>query len=116
MKFHLYSSGLDLPSFTLNGIKMTNNYFDNQNGIKIFYSIGNIIFSTKFGLTIKWNGIHKAKILLCDFYSNYVCGLCGNADGIKENDKRDRKNNYDHQWFDDWRIINENISRNTNDK
>lgn len=88
---------------------MTNNYFDSQNGIKIFYSVDNIIFSTKFGLTIKWNGLHKAHILLCDYYSNYVCGLCGNADGIKDNDKIDRKNNFDPKWIHHWKTKNENI-------
>ena len=31
-------------------------------------------------------------MVLCDAYANYVCGLCGNADGDKSNDFVDRDN------------------------
>lgn len=103
-KFSLYLSNSGILSFTLNGIQLTNNYIDELNGIRIFYSASKIIFSTEFGLTIKWNGVHKVEILLCDYYSKFVCGLCGNADGFRNNDKSDRKNNnIDEGWTVQWK-------------
>lgn len=54
---------------------------ESDGSIKVYLSGGNIVFSTTFGLTVTWNGEHKAEVLLCDAYSKYVCGLCGNADG-----------------------------------
>ncbi|RMZ98161.1 c-binding -like [Brachionus plicatilis] len=115
MKFLLFISRSGMPTFTLNGIQMTNNYFDEKNGIKIFYSVNNFVFSAEFGLTVKWDGVHKAEIMLCDYYSNFVCGLCGNADGVTSNDKRDRKNNFvaqSDQWEIEWKTINDKNNKN----
>jgi hypothetical protein len=55
--------------------------YSDDYGVKLFVSGGNLVFSTKFGLTITWNGKHKVEVSLCDSYADYVCGLCGVADG-----------------------------------
>lgn len=79
--------------FTMNGINMVSNYNDEFNGLRIYISAGNLILITNFGLMVKWNGVHKAEVTICSYYADYVCGLCGNADGKKENDFMDRENN-----------------------
>ena len=35
----------------------------------------------------------KVDVTLCDAYAGYVCGLCGNGDGVTTNDFVDRSNN-----------------------
>ena len=69
--------------FTLNGISKSAPFTDpaDPSGINIFVNGGKLVFSTAFGLTITWDGASKSDQSLCDIYSNYVCGLCGNADG-----------------------------------
>ncbi|CAF0786128.1 unnamed protein product [Brachionus calyciflorus] len=122
-EFRLYNSSNGQPEFTLNGKKVASNYIDEYNGIRIYYSLGFLIFTTEFGLTIKWNGIHKAEITLCDYYSKYVCGLCGNADGNSNNDLVDRKNelvdkesdyflNRTFNWANQWRVLDDSIDGN----
>ena len=70
-----------LHNYTIDGIMGLNDYEDKINGVRIYLSGKNIVFSTKFGLTVLWDGYHRLEVILCDTYSNYVCGLCGNADG-----------------------------------
>ena len=69
--------------FTLNGISKSAPYTDpsDPSGINIFVTGGKLVFSTVFGLTITWDGVSKSDQSLCDIYSTYVCGLCGNGDG-----------------------------------
>ena len=67
--------------YTIDGITGQNYFQDKLNGVKVFVSGPNLVFSTTFGLTVSWNGDHKVDVVLCDTYANYVCGLCGNADG-----------------------------------
>ncbi len=66
--------------FTVNGVSRTAPYND-PSGINVNINGGKLVFSTLFGLTITWDGIGSASESLCDAYSTYVCGLCGNADG-----------------------------------
>lgn len=80
-QFRLLKKVGNLHRYTINGIIGSNNYFDSINGIRIYVSGSNLVFSTTFGLTLIWNGNHKADVVLCDTYANHVCGLCGNADG-----------------------------------
>lgn len=104
--------------FSINGINMVNNYRDEFNGLRVYISAGNLIFTTNFGLMIKWNGIHKAEVTICSYYENYVCGLCGNADGKPENDFVDRENKLvdvsssDYyrryfEWGSKWRVLDD---------
>lgn len=65
--------------FSINGILGVPSYSDDK--VNIFVSGGDLVFTTNFGLSITWNGNHRAYISICDIYSKYVCGLCGNADG-----------------------------------
>jgi len=65
--------------FTINGVSRTAPFTD-PTGINIAINGGMLSFSTSFGLTVSWNGVSKVEETLCDAYSNYVCGLCGNGD------------------------------------
>lgn len=80
------------PPFTINGVDGLQPFSNKKNGINIYSSMKKIIFSTSFGLTVKWDGKHKLDVSLCTSYANATCGLCGNADGIKKNDFVDRMN------------------------
>ncbi|CAF0928390.1 unnamed protein product, partial [Brachionus calyciflorus] len=91
-QYSLLKSTNNRLSFTVNGKAMTNSYKDDFNGLRVYVSAGNIVFATDFGLMVKWNGVHKAEVTLCNYYSKYVCGLCGNADGNRTNDFVDRNN------------------------
>ena len=53
-----------------------------SNGLNVYFSGTNLVFSTYFGLTVYWNGNSKFDVSLCDAYAGYTCGLCGNSDGI----------------------------------
>ena len=65
---------------TINGVPSSAPF--SQNGINIYVAGGLIVYSTDFGLTLSWNGVESHyEISLCDSYSKFVCGLCGNADG-----------------------------------
>lgn len=104
--------------FTIDDITMPSTFTDDVNGIKVYVSGNNLMFSTNFGLTVSWDGNHKADVTLCDTYANYVCGLCGNADGNKTNDFVDRKNKLSdlsgakntkyYKWGSEWRVADEN--------
>ena len=78
--------------FTINGRTTTTPYFDKANQISAVMSGGRLWFNTGFSLNIAWDGDNRVDISLCNSYSKYVCGLCGNADGIASNDYVDRLN------------------------
>jgi hypothetical protein len=71
--------------FTVNG-QRRNTPYKGRNGEQAINIGGQLVFTTKFGLTILWDGNQQAQVLLCDTYRRYVCGLCGNADGNPRND------------------------------
>ncbi len=68
--------------FTVNGVTRTAPFTD-AFGTQIVINGGQLVLGTVFGLTVAWNGISKVEETLCDAYSTYVCGLCGNGDGIE---------------------------------
>ena len=78
--------------FLRNGIPYPTPY-DDKNGIDVFVQGSYIVLNAGFGLSIRWNGI-ILQVLLCNEYAGYVCGLCGNADGIitYNNEFVDRRN------------------------
>lgn len=80
-QFRLLKKNGNRHRYTINGIIRPNNYVDNINGVRIYVSGANLVFSTTFGLTVTWNGNHKVDVILCDTYAKHVCGLCGNGDG-----------------------------------
>ena len=88
--------------------------YEDSNGCKIFLSGNSLSFTTKFGLSVVWDGQSKANVVLCDAYASFVCGLCGNGDKNKTNDYVDR---YDvdveltgtkytkyYAWGNKWRV------------
>lgn len=103
--------------YTINGIIGPNDYEDKINGVRIYIRAGNLIFSTQFGLTLTWNGDHRIDVNLCNTYSGFVCGLCGNGDGLLSNDHVDRENNIMDflnmssifRWASTWRVPDNSI-------
>ena len=79
-QFRLLKAVNMTKTFSLNGQVRRPPYID-TNGTQIIFVGGKVQFSTNFGLTILWDGYTQAYTTLCDSYSNYVCGLCGNANG-----------------------------------
>jgi hypothetical protein len=65
--------------FTVNGIPNSAPY--NDNFVNVLVIAKKLVLSTNFGLTITWDGSNAATQSLCDAYSPYICGLCGNGDG-----------------------------------
>ncbi|XP_029382830.1 zonadhesin, like [Echeneis naucrates] len=45
-----------------------------------------IILQTNFGLEVRWDGNHHAKISVPSSYFDQMCGLCGDYDGNPNND------------------------------
>ncbi len=39
-----------------------------------------------YNVTILWSGTHMVTIYVTSFWKGQLCGLCGNYDGIKDND------------------------------
>ena len=76
--------------YTVNGKLYSGVSYRDQMIEIVIQSNGFISLTTKFGLNILWDGDHKHEIYLCDSYKNFVCGLCGNADGHMANDFSDR--------------------------
>lgn len=71
--------GSNIPSLSINGLPSYQPLSDK--GIRVYKAGRNLIFSADFGLTITWDGRHRAEVALCDAYAKFTCGLCGNADG-----------------------------------
>ena len=63
---------------TINGILRSAPYSDND--VKITRN-GAYELTSSFGLKITWDGWNRNVIILCDAYSTYICGLCGNYNG-----------------------------------
>lgn len=81
-KFNLMEKIENFFVFSLNDITRLPPYSDSD-GIKIFESENNLVFTTNFGLTIKWDGKIIQNVLICDQYSDYICGLCDDSNGLK---------------------------------
>ena len=75
--------------FSVNDVLVSPPFYDSKLGIDVYLAGGTLKFVTKF-LTVTWGGKSQAEILLSQQYSNYVCGLCGNGDGVQSNDFVDR--------------------------
>ena len=65
--------------FSVNG-NLTATPFEDEN-VKVYLFGADVVLTTDFGLTIKFDGDHRHTVSLCDAYAKNVCGLCGNADG-----------------------------------
>ncbi len=47
---------------------------------------------TEFGLTVFYDGLYSAAVFVDPNFSNKLCGLCGNYDGLYLNDALDVSN------------------------
>ncbi len=98
--------------FTVNNLN-TNLPFEDENGVRVVRNGNNVVITTSFGLRIEYDGDYNGVYYLSDSYAGFVCGLCGNADGNRNNDFVDRENvhvntNGDYftrffQWGSKWR-------------
>ncbi|MEE6501524.1 hypothetical protein FKM82_004226 [Ascaphus truei] len=55
-------------------------------GVNIFLSGHNVIVTTAFGLSVKFDGNYRAEVSLSDNYASKVCGICGNYNGNASDD------------------------------
>ncbi|XP_063023602.1 IgGFc-binding protein-like [Melospiza melodia melodia] len=55
-------------------------------GVSISLSGQYIVVTTDFGLQVKFDGNHRAEIILPSTYMSKVCGICGNYNGQKADD------------------------------
>ncbi|KAM6064177.1 IgGFc-binding protein-like [Theristicus caerulescens] len=55
-------------------------------GVSISFSGQYVVVATDFGLTVKFDGNHRAEITLPSTYMSKVCGICGNYNGHKADD------------------------------
>uniref|UniRef100_A0A663DPG6 VWFD domain-containing protein n=1 Tax=Aquila chrysaetos chrysaetos TaxID=223781 RepID=A0A663DPG6_AQUCH len=55
-------------------------------GVSISFSGQYVVVTTDFGLNIKFDGNHRAEIILPSTYMSKVCGICGNYNGNKADD------------------------------
>ncbi len=112
MQFRLLrSENWDIP-FTINGVKRNAPYADDTNGINIVKNGGKLLFSTNFGLSIDWDGRESVGYTLCDAYSKYICGLCGNGDGNNGNDYVDRNKttiSNVFNWGQSWKVFDDSV-------
>ncbi|KAJ8042856.1 IgGFc-binding protein [Holothuria leucospilota] len=60
--------------------------FSDENGVKIHMAPPHKILKTNFGLVVRLDDAHDADITLPVRFSNKVCGICGNFDGIRGNE------------------------------
>jgi len=113
-EFRLVKSGRGQNSIEVDGVSMPIPYRNAETNITITKNGGQIVFSTKFGLTIFWDGKQKAEVSLCEQYARHTCGLCGNGDGNSDNDYVDPQGkpieigskffNRHHVWGSTWRV------------
>ncbi|XP_076819623.1 von Willebrand factor-like [Clavelina lepadiformis] len=63
---------------------------EDSNGLDIPYKISSHGFftfiKTGIGLTVLWDGATRIYLQLASFYHDKICGLCGNFDGLENND------------------------------
>ncbi len=108
---NIYSIHLG-KTFTVNNINIGLPYQD-ENGVRATRNGNYIVITTPFGLKIEYDGDYNGAYYLCDSYAGFVCGLCGNADGNRNNDFVDRDGNVVNtngdyftrffQWGSKWR-------------
>ncbi|KAF2978522.1 hypothetical protein EK904_011288 [Melospiza melodia maxima] len=55
-------------------------------GVSISLSGQYVVVTTDFGLQVKFDGNHRAEIILPSTYMSKVCGICGNYNGQKADD------------------------------
>ena len=72
---------LSRDGLTRNNIRISVPFKD-EHGVSVGRLGGRLSLTTSFGLTVNYADAFS-EVLLCNAYANHVCGLCGNADGMK---------------------------------
>ncbi|XP_072039793.1 zonadhesin-like [Amphiura filiformis] len=66
---------------------------------------GDVVLKTDFGLTVKYDGRHRIRVLIPDSFSGQVCGLCGNCNDDNTDDRRKPNTDYEPNlniWGHSW--------------
>ncbi len=75
MVVNVYGISVVLPYYYGNDITVMEDFYKSGQG-------GLMKFNTSYGLNVIWDGEKTIGISLSSNYAGFVCGLCGNADGI----------------------------------
>uniref|UniRef100_A0A3Q3WZY4 VWFD domain-containing protein n=1 Tax=Mola mola TaxID=94237 RepID=A0A3Q3WZY4_MOLML len=67
---------------------LTTPFFLNNNAVQVYQSGFSVIVSTNFGLEVSYDTNHLVRIRVPYTYHNATCGLCGNFNGIRQDDFR----------------------------
>lgn len=77
-----------LVCLQVNGIFAATPFFLNNNAVQVYQSGFSVIVSTNFGLEVSYDTNHLVRIRVPYTYHNATCGLCGNFNGIRQDDFR----------------------------
>lgn len=56
----------------------------NYLGFSASYSAGKITVRTKWGLILKFDGVHFVHLILPGYFANQLTGICGDCNGIRD--------------------------------
>ncbi|KAM9425858.1 IgGFc-binding protein-like [Pholidichthys leucotaenia] len=74
----------------VNGNFASTPFYLNNGTVQVYESGFSVVVSTDFGLMVSYDTNHYVRISLPYTYQNATCGLCGNFNGIRQDDFRTR--------------------------
>uniref|UniRef100_A0A671TZP4 VWFD domain-containing protein n=1 Tax=Sparus aurata TaxID=8175 RepID=A0A671TZP4_SPAAU len=75
----------------VNGHFAATPFYLNNGTVQVYESGFSVIVSTVFGLEVSYDTNHYVRISVPHTYQNATCGLCGNFNGIRQDDFRTRQ-------------------------
>lgn len=90
----------------VNGDFAATPFFLNNNTVQVYESGFSVIVSTNFGLEVSYDTNSYVRISLPYTYQNATCGLCGDFNGIRQDDFRTRYGevvNSDVEFANSWK-------------
>uniref|UniRef100_A0A671TTV8 VWFD domain-containing protein n=1 Tax=Sparus aurata TaxID=8175 RepID=A0A671TTV8_SPAAU len=75
----------------VNGNFAATPFYLNNGTVQVYESGFSVIVSTVFGLEVSYDTNHYVRISVPHTYQNATCGLCGNFNGIRQDDFRTRQ-------------------------
>ena len=80
-----------LVCLQVNGNFAATPFYLNNGTVQVYESGFSVIVSTVFGLEVSYDTNHYVRISVPYAYRNATCGLCGNFNGIRQDDFRTRQ-------------------------